>query len=94
MFILIIKPCLLNYLSYCRPKCDKVFDLKGLNGRKALRKHIKNCQWIENQKSILCELCGKSSADKSANIEHMKVYHTGDFFQRNEIGFKYRSLFT
>ena len=83
---------IVSHLKICEelkngcPKCDKVFDLKqGILARGALRKHIKNCQSIENQKSILCELCGKSCANKSANIEHMKEYHTGDFFQRNEI---------
>ena len=77
---------IVSHLEICEelkkgcPKCNKVFDSKGLNGRGILRKHIKNCQSIENQKSILCELCGKSSANKRANTEHMKEFHIGDFF--------------
>ena len=77
---------IVSHLKICEelkngcPKCDKVFDLKGIKARSELRKHIKNCQ-----KLILCELCGKSSANKRTNIEHMKEFHTGDFFQLHKI---------
>ena len=78
---------IVSHLKICEevkngcPKCDKVFDLKqGILARKALRDHIKNCHSTENKKSVLCELCGKSSANKRANTEHMKEFHIGDFF--------------
>ena len=66
------------------PKCKKVFDIRGKHTRSTWQHHLKNCEklFIENQKAILCELCGKSCAGKKANKDHMIEFHTGDFFHR------------
>ena len=66
-------------------KCGKVFDIRGKHARSTWQHHIKKCQFLENQKSILCELCGKSCAGKKANKDHMIEFHTGDLFQKQSI---------
>ena len=71
------------------PKCGKVYSVVGKYARQSWKYHVKQCKFVENQKSILCEFCGKSCAGKQANKDHMIEFHSGDFFQLKDISLIY-----